>query len=168
MRDQRPQIPQSKIKGIAELRALVAEAKRSGRTVVFANGCFDVIHVGHTRYLQGARAQGDVLIVAINSDESVRSLKGVGRPLQSADERAEIIASFDCVDYVLVFAGPTVDRILRDLEPDVHAKGTDYTSETVPERETVRSYGGRVAIVGDAKGHSSRDMIARILDRSRP
>lgn len=157
--------PHSKVKQLTELRTIATDAKREGRTVVFANGCFDVIHVGHTRYLEGARSQGDLLIVGINSDQSVRALKGAGRPLQSAEERAEIVASFECVDYVLIFADPTVDRLLRELQPDIHAKGTDYTSESVPERATVRSYGGIVAIVGDPKEHSSRDVIARILDR---
>jgi rfaE bifunctional protein nucleotidyltransferase chain/domain len=159
--------PQEKLKTSEELRALVAEAKRAHRTVVFANGCFDVLHVGHIRYLQGARAQGDLLVVGINSDESARALKGAERPLQSAAERAEILASFECVDYVILFDETTVDRILLELKPDVHAKGTDYTSESVPERETVNSYGGKVAIVGDAKAHSSRDMIADILEKFR-
>ncbi len=168
MNHQRLISPQSKLKKIDELHALVADAKRAGRTVVFANGCFDVLHVGHIRYLQGARAQGHLLIVGINSDRSVRALKGAGRPLQSESERAEIMASFECVDYVLIFDDATVDRVLLELRPDVHAKGTDYSSETVPERETVRSYGGRVAIVGDAKDHSSRDMIASILEIFRP
>ncbi len=163
--ENRQAIPHSKVKDLTELRVIVSGAKRNARTVVFANGCFDVIHVGHTRYLEGARAQGHLLIVGINGDESVRALKGAGRPLQNEDDRAEIVASFECVDYVLIFADLTVDRILKELQPDVHAKGTDYTSESVPERETVRSYGGRVAIVGDPKDHSSRDVIARILDR---
>ena len=158
----------AKLKEIDELRALVVDAKRAGRTVVFANGCFDVLHVGHIRYLQGARAQGDLLIVGINSDRSVRALKGAGRPLQSESERAEILASFECVDYVLIFDDATVDQVLLELRPDVHAKGTDYSSETVPERETVRSYGGKVAIVGDAKEHSSRDLIASILEKFHP
>lgn len=159
--------PLSKLKDLATLRALVAEARREGRTVVFANGCFDIIHVGHIRYLREAKASGDILIVGINSDESIRALKGKGRPLQCAEERAEILASFEFVDYVLIFGESTVDRILLDLKPDLHAKGTDYTGDTVPERETVRSYGGRIAIVGDPKDHSSRDMIASILSKLR-
>ncbi len=160
-------MPQAKIKEITDLRAIVANARHEGRRVVFANGCFDVLHVGHTRYLEGAKARGDLLIVGINSDESVRALKGNGRPLQSESERAEIVESFACVDFVLIFSDPTVDRILEELRPDVHAKGTDYTSENVPERRTVLAYGGTVAIVGDPKDHSSRDVIARILDRFR-
>ena len=159
--------PQSKLKQIGELCSLVADTQHRGGIAVFANGCFDLVHVGHIRYLEGARALGDILIVGINSDHSVRTLKGAGRPLQTESERAEIVASFECVDYVLVFEDATVDRILLTLKPDIHAKGTDYTSESVPERATVHSYGGRVAIVGDAKAHSSRDMIASILDRFR-
>ncbi len=165
MIDRPPTDPRVKIREITELRSLVSEAQRNGRRVVFANGCFDVIHVGHTRYLQGARAQGDMLVVGVNSDESVRALKGKGRPLQNAAERAEIVASFESVDYVLVFDDPTVDRVLLELRPDVHAKGPDYSCDNVPERATVRSYGGSVAIVGDPKEHSSRGMIARILER---
>ncbi len=141
---------------------IVQDAHAKGKTVVMANGCFDLIHVGHVRYLEGARAEGDLLIVAVNSDASVRSLKGPGRPVIPEDERAEIVSAFQSVDYVFFFDEPTVDRILRMLRPDVHAKGTDYTAETVPERETVRSYGGRVAIVGDPKDHSSRDLISRL------
>lgn len=141
---------------------IVQEAHAEGKTVVMANGCFDLIHVGHVRYLEGARAEGDLLIVAINSDASIRRLKGPGRPVIPEDERAEIVSAFKPVDYVFLFDEPTVDRILRLLRPDVHAKGTDYTAETVPERETVREYGGRVAIVGDPKDHSSRDLISRL------
>ncbi|MFH1574625.1 MAG: adenylyltransferase/cytidyltransferase family protein, partial [Acidobacteriota bacterium] len=132
------------------------------RKVVLANGCFDLIHVGHIRYLEGARAEGDVLIAAVNSDASVRLLKGEGRPLQPQSERAEIVASLESVDYVHIFNSPTVDALLRELQPDVHAKGTDYTPDTVPERETVRAYGGRVAIVGDPKNHATRDLIDRL------
>jgi rfaE bifunctional protein nucleotidyltransferase chain/domain len=155
--------PESKIKSVEELRPLILRAKRRKRTVVFVNGCFDLMHVGHVRYLEGAKAQGDILVVGVNSDESVCALKGPGRPLQSAADRAEILASFACVDYVTIFQDVTVDRLLRELKPDVHAKGTDYTRDSVPERETVRSYGGRIAIVGDAKSHSSRDVITSIL-----
>ena len=131
--------------------------------MVLANGCFDLVHVGHIRYLEEAKRLGDILIVAINSDESVRRLKGAGRPLQSEIERAEMLASFQCVDYVVIFGDPTVDNLLDVLRPDVHAKGTDYSEDTVPERETVLSYGGRTAIVGDPKAHSSRDLILQIL-----
>jgi rfaE bifunctional protein nucleotidyltransferase chain/domain len=159
--------PESKVKGMKDLRSLIAQARRRRQTVVFANGCFDLMHVGHVRFLEGAKAQGDILVVGVNSDESVGALKGAGRPLQNAADRAEILASFDCVDYVTVFRDATVDRLLRELKPHVHAKGTDYTRESVPERETVRSYGGRVAIVGDAKSHSSRDLISSILAKFR-
>ena len=156
-----------KIKTIEELKAIVPQLRASGRKVVFANGCFDLIHAGHIRYLQNARALGDMLILGINSDASVVILKGKGRPLQAQADRAEILASLECVDYVLLFDAPTVDGILNDLRPDIHAKGTDYTEESVPERETVRAYGGKVAIAGDPKDHSTRDLIKTILAKSR-
>lgn len=146
------------------LIARVAIARKQGARVVFANGCFDILHAGHVRYLEGARALGDILIVGINSDEQVRALKGAGRPFVPERERAEVIASLRAVDFVTVFSEPTVEQLLRALRPDIHAKGTDYTEETVPERDVVRSYGGRVAIVGDPKDHSSTEMIAQ-LDR---
>ena len=130
--------------------------------MVFANGCFDIFHVGHVRYLEGARQQGDVLVVGVNSDSSVRQLKGEGRPLLHEDARAELLAAMECVDYVVVFDDLTAEPLLRDLRPDVHCKGTDYTENTVPEREVVRSWGGRVVIVGDPKDHSTRDVLARI------
>lgn len=158
-------IPNPKLRTIEELAEITAQARAGGRTVVFANGCFDLIHVGHIRYLQNARSLGDILILGINSDRSVRLLKGEGRPLQNEEERAEILASLECVDYVLLFDAPTVDAILERLRPDFHAKGTDYTAESVPERETVRAYGGSVAITGDPKDHSSRDLIKTILAR---
>ena len=157
--------PHQKIKSIRELKEIVERNRASGKTVVFANGCFDLVHAGHVRYLQAAKDLGDVLIVGVNGDACVASLKGEGRPLQSEADRVEILASMGCVDYVLLFDAPTVDGILRELRPDVHAKGTDYTPESVPERETVRGYGGRVAIAGDPKGHSTRDLIQRILDK---
>lgn len=141
---------------------IVDEAHRKGLVVVMANGCFDLIHVGHVRYLEGARAEGDLLLVAVNSDPSVRELKGPLRPVMSGEDRTEIVAAFECVDYVFLFDDRTLDGILARLRPDVHAKGTDYTTETVPERETVRAYGGRVAIVGDPKDRSSRDLISRL------
>ncbi len=159
--------PKTKIKTIDDLKILVAQLKAAGRKVVFANGCFDLVHAGHIRYLQGARALGDVLILGINSDTCVSALKGKGRPLQSQADRAEIAASFECVDFVLIFDTLTVDPVLEDLKPDIHAKGTDYTEESVPERETVRAYGGQVAIVGDPKNHSTRDLIKDILSRFR-
>jgi rfaE bifunctional protein nucleotidyltransferase chain/domain len=145
-----------------ELIALVRADRAAGRTVAFANGCFDVLHVGHTRYLAGAAAQGDRLVVAINDDQSVRGLKGAGRPVLSAADRAEMVAALDGVDYVVTFADPDVNRLLHLLKPDVHCKGTDYTVETVPERDTVLAYGGRIAIVGDPKDHSTRDLMSRI------
>jgi rfaE bifunctional protein nucleotidyltransferase chain/domain len=157
--------PKLKIKRIEELKAIMPQLRASGRKAVFANGCFDLLHAGHIRYLQGAKALGDVLIVGINNDASVAALKGKGRPLQSEADRAEILASLDCVDYVLLFDAPTADGILKELRPDVHAKGTDYTENTVPERKTVRAYGGRVAIVGDPKDHSTRDLIQTILTK---
>jgi D-glycero-beta-D-manno-heptose 1-phosphate adenylyltransferase len=157
--------PSTKTKDIGELKELVHKYQKVGKRVVFANGCFDLIHVGHVRYLEDAKGQGDLLIVGINSDVSVERLKGYGRPLQSEAERCEILGSFDCVDYIVVFNDPTVDALLLDLKPDVHAKGTDYTEDNVPERDTVASYGGKVAIVGDAKDHSTRDLINDILSR---
>lgn len=145
-----------------QLAALVANDRKEGRTIAFANGCFDVLHVGHVRYLQGASAEADRLIVAVNSDASVRALKGEGRPIMDESARAEIVAAIRGVDYVVVFADRTVARLLETLRPDVHCKGTDYTVETVPERETVRAYGGRIAIVGDPKDHSTADLVSRI------
>lgn len=154
-----------KIKSIEELKKIAPQIRAAGRKIVFANGCFDLIHAGHIRYLQHAKALGDVLILGVNSDACVAALKGEGRPLQPESDRAEILASLDCVDYVLLFDAPTVDDILRELRPDVHAKGTDYTEASVPERETVRAYGGRVAIVGDPKDHSTQDLIQTILSK---
>lgn len=145
-----------------ELIQRVASARESGARIVFANGCFDVLHVGHVRYLAGARELGDVLIVGINSDEQVAIQKGVGRPVLPATERAEIVAALEAVTYVTIFAEPTVEQLLLTLKPDVHAKGTDYTTETVPEGDVVRSYGGQVAIVGDPKNHSTSAIIARL------
>ena len=145
-----------------ELIERVAAAKADGARVVFANGCFDVLHVGHVRYLAGARELGDVLIVGINADEQVTIQKGAGRPVLPAIERAEIVASLEPVTYVTIFHEPTVEELLLALKPDVHAKGTDYTTDTVPERDVVRSYGGEVAIVGDPKEHSTSEIIARL------
>jgi D-glycero-beta-D-manno-heptose 1-phosphate adenylyltransferase len=146
----------------SELAALVAEDRKAGRTVAFANGCFDILHVGHVRYLAGAAAEGDRLIVAVNDDESVRGLKGAGRPVMPASARAEMVAAIRGVDYVVLFSEPSVDRLLTEIKPDVHCKGTDYTVETVPERDTVRAYGGRIAIVGDPKDHSTRELLSRL------
>ncbi|HEY8226470.1 MAG TPA: adenylyltransferase/cytidyltransferase family protein [Pyrinomonadaceae bacterium] len=145
-----------------ELITRVNAARESGATIVFANGCFDVLHVGHVRYLLGARALGDLLVVGVNSDEQVSVQKGAGRPIQPAQERAEVIAALEPVDYVTIFDEPTVEQLLLALKPDIHAKGTDYTEETVPEREIVRSYGGRVAIVGDPKDHSTSTLVSRL------
>ena len=147
------------------LIARVAIARRHGARVVFANGCFDILHVGHVRYLEAARALGDLLVVGINADEQVRRLKGPGRPFVSERERAEVIASLRAVDLVTIFSEPTVEALLQALRPDVHAKGTDYTVETVPEREVVRAYGGHVAIVGDPKDHSSSQMVMQLNRR---
>jgi rfaE bifunctional protein nucleotidyltransferase chain/domain len=144
------------------LTPIVARERARGRRIALANGCFDLFHVGHVRYLDGARREADILIVGINDDESVRGLKGAGRPVMDAAERAEIVAAFRGVDYVVVFGGSTVASLLEALRPDVHCKGTDYTSDTVPERDVVRAYGGRTAIVGDPKDHAARDLISRI------
>ncbi len=146
----------------AELLTRVAEARRDGRTIAFANGCFDLLHVGHIRYLNAAAQEADILIVAINDDQSVRSLKGKGRPILNEADRAELVAALRCVDIVTIFPEPTVGPLLEAIRPDVHCKGTDYTLETVPERDVVRAYGGRIAIVGDPKDHSTRDLLARI------
>ena len=146
----------------SELEQIVPAVREQGRTIALANGCFDLVHVGHVRYLKGAAAEADVLIVGVNHDVSVQELKGEGRPLQPAVERAEIIAAFDMVDYVVVFEGGTIKRLLQSILPDVHCKGTDYTVETVPERDVVRAYGGRTAIVGDTKNHSTRNLLNRI------
>jgi len=141
------------------LVARVAIERQRKRKIVLANGCFDFFHVGHIRYLSGAKALGDCLVVAVNSDEQVRKLKGENRPLMPERERAEIISALKFVDYVTIFAEPTVEELIRVIRPDFHAKGTDYTTENVPEREIVREYGGQVAIVGDPKNHSSTELI---------
>ena len=145
-----------------EIIALARVEREAGKTVVLTNGCFDLIHAGHIRYLAGAKALGEFLVVGINSDEQVTKLKGEGRPFIPEAERAEIVAAFRFVDAVTIFNEPTVDELIDALRPDVHAKGTDYTTETVPERERVRAYGGRVAIVGDPKDHSSTELIASV------
>ena len=145
-----------------ELVRRVARDRAAGLSIAFANGCFDLLHVGHTRYLESAAAEGDRLIVAINDDESVRELKGEGRPILAAADRAELVAALRWVDYVVIFAEPTVGPLLLAVKPDVHCKGTDYSPDTVPERDIVKAYGGRIAIVGDPKDHSTRDLLARI------
>src|SRR4030095_2075358 len=141
------------------LVASITAEKTVGSRIVLANGCFDILHAGHVRYLEGARALGDLLVVGINSDEQVAKLKGMGRPILPEHERAELVASLQVVDLVTIFAEPTVTELLLAIKPDVHAKGTDYTEETVPERDVVRSYGGRVVIVGDPKDHSTTQLI---------
>ncbi len=146
----------------AELVRAVGLDRAAGRTIALANGCFDLLHVGHVRYLQGAAAEADRLVVAINDDRSVAALKGADRPVMPAGDRAELVAALRDVDYVVVFADADVGRLLRLIQPDVHCKGTDYTIETVPERAVVEAYGGRTAIVGDAKAHATRTLIARI------
>lgn len=156
------------ILSLADLTDAVADARARGRRVVLANGCFDVLHVGHIRYLQGARREGDVLVVAVNHDEAVRELKGEGRPILRAEERAEIVAALEGVDYVTIFSGPTVAPVIDAIQPDTHCKGTDYTVESVPERALVTGYGGRTVIVGDVKMHSTRDLIAEVLARLDP
>ncbi len=160
--DQKLTDSMSRILGRNRVIARVAIARRRGARVVLANGCFDVLHVGHVRYLEAARALGDLLVVGVNSDEQVHALKGKGRPFVPERERAEIIASLRAVDLVTIFPEPTVETLLLAIRPDVHAKGTDYTTDTVPEREVVRSYGGRVAIVGDPKDHSSSHMVIQL------
>jgi rfaE bifunctional protein nucleotidyltransferase chain/domain len=144
------------------LVARIATERAAGRTIAFANGCFDILHVGHVRYLDAAAQEADLLVVAINDDDSVKALKGEGRPILSAEHRAELVAALRSVDFVVVFPEATVTPLLEALHPDVHCKGTDYTVDTVPERETVKAYGGRIAIVGDPKDHSTRDLLARI------
>jgi rfaE bifunctional protein nucleotidyltransferase chain/domain len=143
--------------------AAVSADRAAGRSIAFANGCFDLLHVGHIRYLQAAAAEADRLVVAINDDRSVCGLKGAGRPIMNEQDRAEVVAALRGVDYVVIFPEPTVTPLLLALKPDVHCKGTDYTVDTVPERDTVRSFGGRIAIVGDPKDHSTRDLLARLV-----
>jgi D-glycero-beta-D-manno-heptose 1-phosphate adenylyltransferase len=137
-----------------------------GQRVVLANGCFDILHVGHLRYLRGARELGDVLVVAINSDRSVKAIKDEGRPILDERERVALVSALDCVDHVVLFDQPDVSHVLKTLRPSIHAKGTDYTEESVPEREIVRSYGGDVRITGDPKDHSTREIIQRILEKT--
>lgn len=152
------------VSGIDELKNILEREKGQGKKIVFGNGCFDLLHVGHVRYLKGAKALGDVLVVAINDDSSMTSLGKRKRVITPAQERAEIIASIESVDYVILFREPTVENLLSILQPHIHAKGTDYTEESVPESGIVRSYGGRVAIVGDPKEHSTRDLIKTIKE----
>ena len=148
-----------KILGRDQLRRRVEEWRRAGDRIILANGGFDLLHVGHVRYLRGAKELGGKLVVAINSDESVRALKGEGRPIMPVDERAEMVAALEDVDAVVIFPEMDVRTIIREIRPDIQAKGTDYTAESVPERDVVAEYGGRVEIVGDAKNHSSSEII---------
>ena len=152
---------------VDEAVALAERLRAERKRIVLANGCFDLLHVGHVRYLEAARRLGDVLFVGINSDAAVSRLKGQGRPLMPAAERAEILSSLREVDHVVVFEEDTADRLIASLRPDVHAKGTDYQPDAVPEAATVRAVGGRVAVVGDSKSHSTRDLISQIIERFR-
>ncbi|MBI1737922.1 MAG: adenylyltransferase/cytidyltransferase family protein [Acidobacteria bacterium] len=154
----------AKLLGREELRMRLEKHRQRGERIVLANGCFDVLHVGHARYLTGAKREGDVLVVAVNSDASVKELKGEGRPILPEKARAELVAAFAAVDYVVIFSEPNVEALLTELHPAVHAKGTDYTAETVPERELAARLGVRVAIVGDPKEHSTRELLARVKD----
>ncbi len=155
-------MPMGHILSESDLAAAVARDRAAGRTVALANGCFDLLHAGHVRYLRAAAAEADRLIVAVNDDRSLSSLKGPGRPILTAADRAELVAAIRGVEYVVVFGDTTVERLLRFLTPDVHCKGTDYTVDTVPERAVVQAYGGRTAIVGDPKDHSTRDLLSRL------
>lgn len=153
---------QTKIVPRHELGALVTKAKKAGKRIVLANGCFDTLHVGHIRYLEAAKREGDILVVAVNADTSLRHLKGPGRPILNEQSRAQLVGALRAVDYVLVFPESNVEKLLEEFRPDVHAKGTDYTSETVPERAVADRLGIRVAIVGDPKDHSTRGLLDSI------
>lgn len=159
--------PNTRILSRDQLHARVGEWRRAGETVILTNGCFDLLHVGHIRYLHAAKKLGGRVIVAVNSDSSVRALKGVGRPLMPAEERAEILAALEDVDAVVIFDEPDVRALIRELRPDVHAKGTDYTADSVPERDVVIECGGRVAIVGDPKDHSASEIIRNRIAQER-
>ena len=149
-----------------DVRALGERLRREGRRIAFANGCFDILHVGHVRYLQAARHTADVLVVGVNSDRAVAELKGPGRPILAAEGRAKLVAALESVDYVVIFDELTAAEVLLDLLPHVHCKGTDYTTETVPERAVVKSFGGEVRIVGDPKNHSTRELLAEVSRRA--
>lgn len=156
-----------KLKTLSRLKKILAEHRKLGRRIVLANGCFDLFHIGHIRYLRGAKEQGDILVVGLNSDSSVRRLKGPGRPLLGQKERAEILAAFEFVDYIVIFKESNVEKILLSLRPDIHVKGSDYTEETVPEKDTVKRYGGKVAIAGGPKVWSTSELIKIIAARIR-
>jgi rfaE bifunctional protein nucleotidyltransferase chain/domain len=151
-----------------ELAKKIEELKKQGKKVIFANGCFDLLHVGHVRYLRGAKALGDVLVLAINSDASVRRLKGRERPLLSLEDRLGILSAFEMIDFVTAFEDDTVSPLLLKLKPNVQVKGTDYTPDTIPEKDTVASFGGEVAVVGDPKDHASKNLIQEILRKYGP
>jgi D-glycero-beta-D-manno-heptose 1-phosphate adenylyltransferase len=155
----------AKIISRAEVSALGDRLRREGRRITFANGCFDLLHVGHVRFLRGAAEQEGVLVVGVNGDRAVSTLKGTGRPLLPAEARAELVAALESVNYVVIFEELTAEGVLRELRPNVQCKGTDYTPETVPEREVVKSWGGAIRIVGDSKKHSTRDIIKQIIER---
>lgn len=157
-----------KLKTLTELKTILDQAKIQGKKIAIANGCFDLLHVGHVRYLQAAKAMADILVVALNSDRSVTALKGPGRPLMPQEERVEILAALTCVDYLVLFDELQLDKVLLALRPHYQVKGTDYTEEKVPEGGVVRSYGGEVKIAGDPKDHSTRDLIITILERFGP
>lgn len=156
--------PEDKILKRENLKEILGKEKRGNKKLVLANGCFDIIHIGHIRYLREAKKEGDILLVAVNSDNSVKRIKGQNRPIINERERAFIIASFKCVDYVVIFEEERVDKIIEEIRPDVHCKGGDYTEESVPEKETVTSYGGKVKIVGGKKLNSSSNIIKKLLD----
>lgn len=158
--------PEKKILSIADIKKIVLQEKKKGKKISLANGLFDILHVGHVRYLQAAKKLADILIVGINSDASAWRIKGEGRPIMNEAERAEIIAALSCVDFVTIFQEDDAVALITALKPHYHCKGTDYTEETVPEREAVKSYGGKVQITGDPKSHSTSDLIARILKRN--
>jgi rfaE bifunctional protein nucleotidyltransferase chain/domain len=152
----------NKIIPLHKLKQIISKEKNEGKTVVLANGCFDLIHVGHIRYLKDARLSGDILVIALNSDSSVNRLKGPGRPILDQNQRADILSSFGCVDHIIIFDESDVSSILLSIKPDIHAKGSDYTEETVPEKDIVHSYGGKVVIVGGPKIKSTSEIILKI------
>lgn len=155
----------SKVKSREALSKIVAKLKKQGKKVAFANGCFDILHVGHIRFLKAAKEKGDILVLGLNSDSSVRKLKGKGRPLVNQRERAEIMSAFEFVDYIVIFNELTVDKTLQVLLPNYHCKGTDYTLDTVPEKEMAKKFGIKIAIVGDSKDHSTKDIIKTIIEK---
>ena len=155
-----------KVRTAEELRGIVAKARSEGKVVVFTNGCFDLLHGGHISYLEESRALGDLLILGLNSDSSIRQLKGPGRPVYPQDERLEILAALEAVDYIVVFEDRSCDRLLAQIHPDIHSKGTDYTADTVPERETARRLGIRTVIAGAPKENSTRDIIELVVEKN--